>query len=96
MGPSSSDTPNLDSFSLADELAEVADSTKWAGLPGVNDPGKIAEMANAIGYFSVEDLSGATVAEHGDISALLLGAKGGGAPEHCERFRNPEVFRGYG
>ena len=58
MLPSSSDTPNLGSFSLADELARAADSIRWARVPDVNDLGKIAELANAVGHYPAEDLLG--------------------------------------
>ena len=74
---SSSDTPDLNSFSMADELAKVADSTKWARLPDMNDPGRIAELANAIGCSSVGDLLRATAAERGHIATLRMEAKGG-------------------
>ena len=77
MLPPSSDTPDLNSFSMADELAKVADSTKWARLSDMNDLGKIAELANAIGCSSVEDLLCATAAERGHIVTLRMEAEGG-------------------
>ena len=69
----------MNSFSLADELAEAADSIKWTRLPDVNDLGKIAEVANAIGHFSAEDHLDTTAAERGHIFTLLTEAKGGNA-----------------
>ena len=67
MLPSSPGACNLDSFSLAGEVARVADSAKRTRRPDVIDLGKIAELVNAIGYYSVDDLLGATVAERGHI-----------------------------
>ena len=64
---------------MADELAEVADSVKWARRPGVNDLGLVAELANAVGYYSAEDLLDSTAAERDHIFTLLVEANGGGA-----------------
>ena len=91
MLPSSADAPNLDSFSLADELAQVADSANGTRPPDMNDLGEIAELVIAIGYYSVEDLLDASTAKRDRISALLMEAFG--AFERCERFRKPKVTR---
>ena len=43
--PPSPDEPNLDSFSLADEVSRAADSLKWSRLPEMREFEKIAEVS---------------------------------------------------
>ena len=45
----------------------------------MNDLEKIAELANAIGYYSADDLLDTTAAERDRLVTLLMEAKGGGA-----------------
>ena len=56
MCPSSSDTANLDSLSLADELSRVADTIKWSKPLRMGEFEKIAEMATGTGYFALGNL----------------------------------------
>ena len=69
MLPSSPDAPNLDYFSLADDLAKAADSAKWP--PGIRDLEKFAELTIAIGYYSAEDLQDTSMVKRGHIYNLF-------------------------
>ena len=75
MLPSSPDAPNLDYFSLADDLAKAADSAKWP--PGVRDLEKVAELTIAFGYYLAEDLLDTFTAERSHICNLLMESRGG-------------------
>ena len=63
--------PNLDSFSLADELARSEDFQKWTRSPDMHDLEKVAELTIAIGYY-LADHSRPAGRDHGRAGLHLF------------------------